>query len=48
MEQITPKKEWSVAIRWNHWIMAVLIFVKHGKNIGRLVAGTENRMGGRR
>jgi Ni/Fe-hydrogenase 1 B-type cytochrome subunit len=27
MEQIIPKKEWSVAIRWNHWIMAVLIFV---------------------
>jgi Ni/Fe-hydrogenase 1 B-type cytochrome subunit len=27
MEQITPKKEWSVAIRYNHWIMAVLIFV---------------------
>jgi glycerol-3-phosphate acyltransferase PlsY len=28
--------------------MAILIFVKHGKNIGRLVAGTENRMGGGR
>ncbi len=28
--------------------MAILIFVKHGKNIGRLVAGTENRIGGGR
>jgi Ni/Fe-hydrogenase 1 B-type cytochrome subunit len=27
MEQIIPKKEWSVAIRLNHWIMAVAIFV---------------------
>jgi len=26
MEQVIPKKEWSVAIRWNHWIMAGLIF----------------------
>jgi len=28
--------------------MAILIFVKHGKNIGRLATGTENRMGGGR
>ena len=28
--------------------MAILIFVKHAKNIGRLCAGTENRMGGGR
>lgn len=27
MEAITPKKEWSVAIRYNHWIMAFSIFV---------------------
>jgi Ni/Fe-hydrogenase 1 B-type cytochrome subunit len=27
VETITPKKEWSVAIRWNHWLMAVSIFI---------------------
>ena len=27
MEAITPKKEWTVAIRYNHWIMAFSIFV---------------------
>ncbi|MDD5168992.1 MAG: Ni/Fe-hydrogenase, b-type cytochrome subunit [Syntrophales bacterium] len=27
MEPITPKKEWTVAIRYNHWIMAFSIFV---------------------
>ena len=26
MENIVPKKEWSVAIRYNHWIMAFSIF----------------------
>ena len=26
MESIIPKKEWSVAIRYNHWIMAFSIF----------------------
>ncbi|MGV8079496.1 MAG: Ni/Fe-hydrogenase, b-type cytochrome subunit [Syntrophales bacterium] len=26
MESIVPKKEWSVAIRYNHWIMAFSIF----------------------
>lgn len=29
-------------------VMAILIFVKHSRNIRRLVAGTENRMGGRK
>lgn len=29
-------------------VVAVLIFVKHRANIGRLRAGTENRMGGKR
>jgi len=27
MEKIAPKKEWSVAIRYNHWLMAASIFV---------------------
>jgi len=27
VETITPKKEWTVAIRYNHWIMAFSIFV---------------------
>lgn len=27
MENITPKQEWSVAIRINHWAMALSIFV---------------------
>jgi len=27
MESIVPKKEWSVAIRYNHWIMALSILV---------------------
>ncbi len=27
MEGITPKKVWSVAIRYNHWLMAATIFV---------------------
>jgi Ni/Fe-hydrogenase 1 B-type cytochrome subunit len=27
VESITPQKEWSVAIRYNHWIMAFSIFV---------------------
>ncbi len=27
MGNITPKKEWSAAIRFNHWLMAVSIFI---------------------
>ena len=27
MEPVVPKKEWSVAIRYNHWIMAFSIFI---------------------
>jgi len=27
MENIIPQKEWSVAIRYNHWIMAFSVFV---------------------
>jgi Ni/Fe-hydrogenase 1 B-type cytochrome subunit len=27
VENITPKKEWSVAIRINHWAMAITIFI---------------------
>jgi Ni/Fe-hydrogenase 1 B-type cytochrome subunit len=27
VEKITPEKEWSVAIRYNHWLMALSIFV---------------------
>lgn len=27
METIAPKKEWSVAIRYNHWLMAASIFI---------------------
>jgi Ni/Fe-hydrogenase 1 B-type cytochrome subunit len=27
VEPITPQKEWTVAIRYNHWIMAFSIFV---------------------
>ena len=30
MEGITPKKEWTVAIRYNHWIMAFSIFILIG------------------
>ena len=30
MENIVPKKHWSVAIRLNHWAMAVVIFVLIG------------------
>jgi Ni/Fe-hydrogenase 1 B-type cytochrome subunit len=30
MEHIVPKKNWSVAIRVNHWAMAVVIFVLIG------------------
>ena len=26
MERIVPKKEWTVAIRYNHWLMAAAIF----------------------
>jgi Ni/Fe-hydrogenase 1 B-type cytochrome subunit len=25
VDKITPQKEWSAAIRWNHWLMAVSI-----------------------
>ena len=27
MEKIIPKKEWTAAIRINHWAMALFIFV---------------------
>lgn len=27
MTCITPKREWSAAIRWNHWLMAVSIVI---------------------
>lgn len=27
MEHIVPKKEWTVAIRYNHWLMAAAIFI---------------------
>ncbi len=27
MEPVFPKKEWSVAIRYNHWLMALSIFI---------------------